>query len=103
MRCIEWLHGPKEAPRALPAEPASQPHEVNDMIKTILALTAASVIGLTGCASNPTSAQVGTGVGAVAGGVVGNAVFGSTLGTVGGAAAVALVGNEVGTRRANTR
>jgi len=78
-----------------------QQHEVNDMIKTILALSTAAVIGLTGCASNPSSAQVGTGVGAVAGGVVGNAVFGSTLGTVGGAAAGALVGNEVGKRRDN--
>jgi osmotically inducible lipoprotein OsmB len=73
--------------------------EEYDMIKTLLALTTAGVIGLTGCASNPSSAQVGTGVGAVAGGVVGNAVFGGTLGTVGGAAAGALVGNEVGKRR----
>jgi osmotically inducible lipoprotein OsmB len=75
--------------------------EVNDMVRTILAVTAASLIGLTGCASNPTGAQVGTGVGAVAGGVVGNAVFGNTLGTVGGAAAGALIGNEVGKRRDN--
>lgn len=47
----------------------------------------------TGCANNQ---QLGTGVGAVAGGVLGDAIFGSTLGTVGGAAAGAVLGNEVG-------
>jgi osmotically inducible lipoprotein OsmB len=78
---------------------ALQTKEVNDMIKTLLTLSTAAVIGLTGCATSPSSAQVGTGVGAVAGGVLGNAVFGSTLGTVGGAAAGAVVGNEVGKRR----
>jgi osmotically inducible lipoprotein OsmB len=60
---------------------------------------AAALIGLSGCSTNPTNAQIGTGVGAVAGGLVGNAVFGSTLGTVGGAAAGALIGNEVGKKR----
>ena len=55
--------------------------------KLFLSIAAASLIALTGCASNPTNAQIGTGVGAVAGGVVGNAVFGGVLGTVGGAAA----------------
>jgi len=63
------------------------------------AVAAAALIGVTGCSSNPTNAQIGTGVGAVAGGLVGNAVFGSTLGTVGGAAAGALIGNEVGKKR----
>ncbi|WP_404300193.1 glycine zipper domain-containing protein [Alicycliphilus denitrificans] len=58
------------------------------------ALVAAFALG--GCAHHPSNAQIGTGVGAVAGGLVGNAVFGSTLGTVGGAAAGALIGNEVG-------
>lgn len=53
-------------------------------------------LALTGCAHHPTNSQIGTGVGAVAGGLVGNAVFGSTLGTVGGAAAGALIGHEVG-------
>ena len=67
--------------------------------KLLLSISAASLIALTGCASNPTNAQIGTGVGAVAGGVVGNAVFGSTLGTVGGAAAGALIGNEVGKKK----
>ena len=67
--------------------------------KLMLAVAAASMIGLTGCASNPTNQQVGTGVGAVVGGVAGNALFGNTLGTVGGAAAGALIGNEVGKDR----
>ena len=69
-------------------------------IKTLsLSGSAALVIALTGCGTNPTNAQIGTGVGAVAGGVVGIAVFGSTLGTVGGAAAGALLGNEVGKKK----
>lgn len=61
-----------------------------------LAAATAAAFALGGCASHPTNAQIGTGVGAVAGGVVGNALFGNTLGTVGGAAAGALIGNEVG-------
>lgn len=69
------------------------------MLKTLVAMSAAALIGLTGCASNPSSAQIGTGVGAVAGGAAGNVLFGNTLGTVGGAAAGALIGNEVGKRR----
>ena len=67
--------------------------------KQLLMSLGTSVIVLTamvGCSTNPTNAQIGTGVGAVAGGVVGNAVFGGTLGTLGGAAAGALIGNEVG-------
>ena len=67
---------------------------------SIRTLTCASLLGaalaLGGCASNPSNAQVGTGVGAVVGGVAGSALFGSTLGTVGGAAAGALVGHELG-------
>ena len=67
---------------------------------TVRALTVATALvgalALGGCAHHPSNAQIGTGVGAVAGGLVGNAVFGSTLGTVGGAAAGALIGNEVG-------
>ena len=61
----------------------------------VLALATTAALALGGCANN---AQLGTGVGAVAGGVVGDAVFGGTLGTVGGAAAGALIGNEVGKR-----
>ncbi len=70
------------------------------MIKARNTLLVAAVVGafaLGGCAHRPPSnAQVGTGVGAVAGGLLGNAVFGSTLGTVGGAAAGGLIGNQVG-------
>lgn len=60
----------------------------------LAALGGALTLG--GCAHHPSNAQIGTGVGAVAGGLVGDAVFGSTLGTVGGAAAGALIGNQVG-------
>jgi osmotically inducible lipoprotein OsmB len=67
--------------------------------KLLLSAAAASLIALAGCSSPPTNAQIGTGVGAVAGGLVGNAVFGGTLGTVGGAAAGALIGNEVGKKK----
>ena len=64
---------------------------------TLLITAVVGAFALGGCAHRPPSnAQVGTGVGAVAGGLLGNAVFGSTLGTVGGAAAGALIGNEVG-------
>ncbi|MEO8012783.1 glycine zipper 2TM domain-containing protein [Polaromonas sp.] len=66
--------------------------------KILMTAAAASLIALTGCGTNPTNAQIGTGAGAVLGGVAGNAVFGGTLGTVGGAAAGALIGNEVGKR-----
>ena len=55
-----------------------------------------AALGLGGCAHQPSNAQIGTGVGAVAGGLLGDAVFGTTLGTVGGAAAGALLGNQVG-------
>ena len=63
-----------------------------------LALVAAVVAALAsaGCASRPTNAQIGTGVGAVAGGAVGHVLFGGPVGTIGGAAAGALIGNEVG-------
>ncbi len=64
---------------------------------TLLITAVVGAFALGGCAHRPPSnAQVGTGVGAVAGGLLGNAVFGSTLGTVGGAAAGALIGNQVG-------
>lgn len=72
-------------------------HTMNS--KLLMSAVAASLIALTGCGTSPTNAQIGTGVGAVAGGVVGNALFGSTLGTVGGAAAGALIGNEVGKKK----
>lgn len=56
-------------------------------------------LALAGCSTPPTTQQVGTGVGAVAGGAVGHVLFGSTLGTVGSAAAGALIGSEVGKRQ----
>lgn len=62
----------------------------------LMAALVASAFTLGGCAHHPSNAQVGTGVGAVAGGFLGDAVFGSTLGTVGGAAAGALIGNQIG-------
>lgn len=66
--------------------------------KLMIAAAAASLIAMTGCSSNPTNAQIGTGVGAVAGGVVGNAL-GGTAATIGGAAIGGLIGNEYGKRK----
>ena len=71
--------------------------------KLLMAAVAATVITMTGCASNPTSAQIGTASGAVLGGVAGSALGGGTLGTVGGAAAGALIGNELGKRQDHQR
>ena len=62
----------------------------------LIATLLGSALMLGGCAHRPNNAQLGTGVGAVAGGFLGDALFGSTLGTVGGAAAVALIGNQMG-------
>jgi osmotically inducible lipoprotein OsmB len=61
------------------------------------AALAASLLGLTGCATmdRETAGTVG---GAVVGGVVGDAVFGNTLGTLGGAAAGAYFGNKAAKR-----
>ena len=53
----------------------------------ILAGSAAALMALTGCASNPSNQQIGTGAGAV----------------LGGAAAGALIGNEVGKRSDDNR
>lgn len=65
--------------------------------KTLLvAALLGGALTLGGCAHHPSNSQIGTGVGAVAGGLLGDAVFGTTLGTVGGAAAGALLGNQVG-------
>lgn len=69
-------------------------------IRTLtLATSLAAALALGGCASNPTNAQIGTGAGAVVGGVAGNALFGGAVGTIGGAAAGALIGNEIGKDR----
>lgn len=74
-----------------------------DYMKSKLLLSAAATVlalsGIVGCSTSPTNAQIGTGVGAVLGGVAGNAVLGGPLGTIGGAAAGAVIGNEVGKKR----
>lgn len=64
----------------------------------VLATALTAALGLGACSSNPTNAQVGTGVGAVVGGVAGNALFG-TAGAVAGAAGGALIGHEIGEDR----
>ena len=69
----------------------------------LIAVFSAGVMSMTGCASNPTNQQIGTGAGAVLGGVAGHALFGGTAGAVGGAAAGALLGNEVGKRNDEKR
>lgn len=49
-----------------------------------------------GCASSGLSrSQLNTGIGAVAGGVAGNVLFGGAAATIGGAAVGAVVGNKV--------
>lgn len=53
-------------------------------------------MGLAACDTSPTRQQIGTGTGAVIGGVAGSVLTdGSTLGTVGGAAAGGIIGHEV--------
>ena len=85
---------PKLAPRKI------HHLKVNTMnSKILISVAVAALLTMAGCSTNPTNAQIGTGVGAVAGGLVGNAVLGGTLGTVGGAAAGALIGNEVGKKK----
>ncbi|MCZ8256448.1 MAG: glycine zipper 2TM domain-containing protein [Polaromonas sp.] len=72
------------------------------MISKFSMTAAACVLALatmTGCASRPTNAQIGTAAGAVVGGVAGNVLLGGPLATIGGAAAGALIGNEVGKKR----
>ena len=61
-----------------------------------LALVLLAALASVGCAHRPTNAQIGTGVGAVVGGATGHVLFGGPLGTIGGAAAGAVIGNEVG-------
>lgn len=65
--------------------------------KVIAATLAAALFGLGGCA-NMDRQTAGTVGGAVVGGVVGDALIGGPLGTVGGAAAGAYLGNQA-TRR----
>jgi osmotically inducible lipoprotein OsmB len=56
------------------------------------------VLLLTGCAHDPSMREIGTATGAVAGGLIGNALIGSTAGTLVGAGAGALLGNDIGGR-----
>jgi len=67
--------------------------------KLLLSAAAACLIALAGCSTPLTNAQIGTGVGAVAGGAIGSVVLGGPVGTLGGAAAGALIGNEVGKKK----
>lgn len=65
-------------------------------IRVTLLVTAAMVMGLTGCAgmsSQDKSTAVGAGIGAVGGAVL---TGGSAVGTVGGAAVGGVIGHEVG-------
>ena len=71
----------------------------NTLRTLLVAASATAALTMGGCASNPTNAQVGTGVGAVVGGAAGNAIFVGPVGTIGGAAAGALVGHEIGEDR----
>lgn len=68
----------------------------------VLATALTAALGLGACSSNPTNAQVGTGVGAVAGGLVGNAILG-TPGAIAGAVGGGLVGHELGEDRDQRR
>jgi osmotically inducible lipoprotein OsmB len=65
--------------------------------RTLISIAGAITIAstLTACGT-PTRQQLGTGTGAVLGGVAGHAVTGgSTLGTVGGAAVGGVIGSEM--------
>jgi osmotically inducible lipoprotein OsmB len=64
-----------------------------------VALTAAMLLGLSGCADMSTrdrNTAIGAGVGAVGGAILTN---GSALGTVGGAAVGGVIGNQVNRNR----
>jgi osmotically inducible lipoprotein OsmB len=67
-----------------------------------LAIALTTALGLGACSTNPTNAQIGTGVGAVVGGVAGSALLG-TGGAIAGAAGGALIGHELGEDRDQRR
>lgn len=67
--------------------------------KLTMALTAAALLGLTGCADMSTrdrNTAIGAGIGALGGAILTN---GNALGTVGGAAVGGVIGNQVGKDR----
>ncbi|MBW8846964.1 MAG: glycine zipper 2TM domain-containing protein [Burkholderiales bacterium] len=67
---------------------------------TVLAVTAAATLALTGCADMSRKDR-NTVLGATAGAVVGGALTGSTTGAAVGAAAGGVIGNETSKRRPN--
>ncbi|HKQ28096.1 MAG TPA: glycine zipper domain-containing protein [Burkholderiales bacterium] len=67
------------------------------MHRSLLAVLALAVsVGIAGCANQSRAEKVGTVGGAAAGAAIGNAAGGGTLGTVGGAAAGGYLGNKAG-------
>ena len=65
----------------------------------VRALSAALLLGLTGCAgmsARDRNTAIGAGIGAVGGSILTN---GNPLGTVGGAAIGGVIGNQVGSNR----
>ena len=66
---------------------------MNRTTKIIAAILCAASLG---ACSGMTTQEKYTGVGAAAGGLIGSAVGGGTLGTLGGAAVGGVIGHEVG-------
>jgi osmotically inducible lipoprotein OsmB len=67
------------------------------MRRSLFATLAFAVsIGIGGCASQSKAEKVGTVGGAAAGAAIGNAAGGGTLGTIGGAAAGGYLGDKAG-------
>ena len=67
------------------------------MARSLLAVLALAVsVGIGGCASQSRAEKVGTVGGAAAGAAIGNAAGGGTLGTLGGAAAGGYLGDKAG-------
>ena len=67
------------------------------MARSLLAVFSLAVsVGIGGCASQSRAEKVGTVGGAAAGAAIGNAAGGGTLGTLGGAAAGGYLGDKAG-------